>query len=234
MHLTRLSILPQKSTLDDVLALEIESILSRRLQTIAYLKGLAGTPDQARQLIAHGHIAIDGCRVTVPSYMVKKDEEGEIAYASDSVLNDSMHPARPKADYKSPIPVKREVPADKAADKAAEPKKEEVPKQDEKPVETEKKEPESKEDKAEEVKETTTEDKKPEEPKEEVKEAPAEEKTETQEPGKKEEEPQEPAKEEKDEESAPKTEAPKEEVKEEKPAEAAKEETKKDEEKGGD
>ena len=59
MYLNRMNILPQNSTLDDVLALETESILSRRLQTLTYLKGLANTPDQARQLISHGHIEID-------------------------------------------------------------------------------------------------------------------------------------------------------------------------------
>ena len=48
MHLNRLNILPPNSKLDDVLALENESILSRRLQSLTYLKGLANTPDQAR------------------------------------------------------------------------------------------------------------------------------------------------------------------------------------------
>ena len=101
MHLDRLNILPPNSTLDDVLALDTESILSRRLQTLTYLKGLANTPDHARQLISHGHIAIGERRVTVPSYMVTRDEEGEIGYTSESPLNDTMHPARPRADFKS-------------------------------------------------------------------------------------------------------------------------------------
>ena len=101
MHLSRMNILPINSTLDDVLALETESILSRRLQTLTYLKGLANTPDQARQLISHGHIAIGNRRVTIPSYMITKDEEGEIGYTKESPLNDLMHPARPKADFKS-------------------------------------------------------------------------------------------------------------------------------------
>jgi small subunit ribosomal protein S4 len=108
MHLSRMNILPQNSTLDDVLALETESILSRRLQTLTYLKGLANTPDQARQLISHGHIAIDSKRVTVPGYIVTKEEETEIGYTSDSPLNDLMHPARPRADFKS-IPADREI-----------------------------------------------------------------------------------------------------------------------------
>lgn len=103
MHLTRMSILPPNSNLDDVLALENEAILSRRLQTLTYLKGLANTPDHARQLISHGHIAIDGRKTTIPSYMVTKEEEKDIGYTSDSPLNATMHPARPRADFKSPI-----------------------------------------------------------------------------------------------------------------------------------
>jgi small subunit ribosomal protein S4 len=140
MYLNSMNILPPNSTLDDVLALNTESILSRRLQTLTYLKGLANTPDQSRQLISHGHIAIGERRITVPGYMVKKDEEGEIDYTSDSPLNDMMHPARPKADFKS-IPVKREEkpPEEKPAKVAPEtpieePKKEEA--SSEKPVET--------------------------------------------------------------------------------------------------
>jgi len=107
VHLNRLNILPPNSSLDDVLALDIESILSRRLQTLSYLKGLANTPDQARQLIIHGHIAIGDRRVTIPGYMVTKDEEEEIGYTKDSPLNDAMHPARPRADFKSNSIIKK-------------------------------------------------------------------------------------------------------------------------------
>lgn len=108
MHLTRMNILTVNSTLDDVLALETEPILSRRLQTLTYLKGLANTPLQARQIISHGHIAIDGRRITVPSYVVTKDEEDKIGYFTDSPLNDELHPARPSSEFKS-VPLKKEI-----------------------------------------------------------------------------------------------------------------------------
>lgn len=116
MYLTRMNILPLNSTLDDVLALETEPILSRRLQTLTYLKGLANTPMQARQLISHGHIAIADRRITVPSYMVTKDEESKIGYATDSPLNDLLHPARPSSDFKS-IPIKKEDKSEESKDK---------------------------------------------------------------------------------------------------------------------
>ena len=141
MHLSRMNILPINSTLDDVLALETDSILSRRLQTLTYLKGLANTPDQARQLISHGHIAIGNRRVTIPSYMITKDEEGEIGYTKDSPLNDLMHPARPKADFKSRPIVKEEKP--KGPDEEVkEPQKEEKPDEAQKEEIKEEKKPE--------------------------------------------------------------------------------------------
>ncbi|MCX8173238.1 MAG: 30S ribosomal protein S4 [Thermoplasmata archaeon] len=83
-------------TLDDVLALDIEKILSRRLETLVYTKGLASSYRQARQLIVHGHISVNGHKVTVPSYLVKKSEEPTIQYLPKSPLNDPMHPCRPK------------------------------------------------------------------------------------------------------------------------------------------
>jgi small subunit ribosomal protein S4 len=98
LHLTRMGILPSASSLDDVLALETEVILSRRLQTLVYLKGLSSTVDQSRQLINHGHIAIGDRKVTIPGYMVEKDEEPDIGYTKKSVLNEVSHPARPKTD----------------------------------------------------------------------------------------------------------------------------------------
>ncbi len=102
LHLTRMGILSMGASLDDVLALETEAVLSRRLQTLVYLKGFSSTPYQARQLISHGHVAVGGKKVTIPSYMVAKDEENQIQYTIRSPLNELSHPARPKGDvYKT-------------------------------------------------------------------------------------------------------------------------------------
>ncbi len=73
--LKRMGFIPETAVLDDVLSLTAENILSRRLQTIVYSKGLAKTVFQARQLIVHGHIGIGGRRVTSPGYLVSKEEE---------------------------------------------------------------------------------------------------------------------------------------------------------------
>ncbi|VVB59130.1 30S ribosomal protein S4 [uncultured archaeon] len=112
VHLTRMGILSIGASLDDVLALETEAVLSRRLQTLVYLKGFSMTPYQARQLINHGHIAVNNRKVTIPSYMVGKDEEGQIQYTIRSPLNEISHPARPKVDmYKADlsVPIKEPV-----------------------------------------------------------------------------------------------------------------------------
>lgn len=127
MHLNRFNILPPNSTLDDVLALETESILSRRLQTLTYLKGLANTPMHARQLISHGHITIAERKTTVPGYMVTKEEESEIGYFANSPLNDLIHPSRPRADFKSTTFKKeQEKPKEEKTDEKQKEKAEEV------------------------------------------------------------------------------------------------------------
>ena len=93
-RLHRLGILPEESLLDDVLDLTLEDILERRLQTLVFHRGLAQSIQQSRQLITHGHIAIDGKRVSSPSYLVLKDEETKIAYSQKSPLEDPDHPIR--------------------------------------------------------------------------------------------------------------------------------------------
>ena len=93
-RLRRLGILQDQETLGDVLSLDVTDVLERRLQTVVYRQGLANSPKQARQFITHGHIAIDGQRVRVPSYTVPVDEENTIDYVSGSPLADELHPER--------------------------------------------------------------------------------------------------------------------------------------------
>ena len=74
-RLKELGILAETSALDNVLDLSIEDLLERRLQTIVFRKGLTRTIFQSRQLITHGHVNIGNRRVTVPGYIVSKEEE---------------------------------------------------------------------------------------------------------------------------------------------------------------
>ena len=66
------------NSLDDILKLSLSDMLERRLQTIIYKKGITITVKQARQLIVHGHVRIDGKRVKFPSFIVSKEQEAMI------------------------------------------------------------------------------------------------------------------------------------------------------------
>jgi small subunit ribosomal protein S4 len=90
-RLNRMGLISIDSSLDDVLALTLEKVLERRLQTMIYRKGIASTLKQARQYIVHGHIAIDGARMRWPSHLVKADEESKISfYAGSAVKEDKI------------------------------------------------------------------------------------------------------------------------------------------------
>ncbi|MFH1586939.1 MAG: 30S ribosomal protein S4 [Candidatus Diapherotrites archaeon] len=78
--LNRIGIFKGPASLDDVLSLNVQEFLERRLQTIVWRKNLAKTIKQARQFIVHGHIAINGKKLDCPSYLVPIDEESKIAY----------------------------------------------------------------------------------------------------------------------------------------------------------
>ncbi|GAA5261720.1 30S ribosomal protein S4 [Methanocalculus sp.] len=93
-HLQRYALVSAGATIDDVLSLKVSHILERRLQTIVYRKGLARSPKQARQLINHGHIAINGRRMSIPGYMVPRAEEDQISYYGTSSLAKESNPER--------------------------------------------------------------------------------------------------------------------------------------------
>lgn len=50
-------------------------LLERRLDTVVYRMRFASSRAQARQLVLHGHIAVNGKRVDVPSYTVKPGDQ---------------------------------------------------------------------------------------------------------------------------------------------------------------
>lgn len=49
--------------------------LETRLDNVVYRSGIAQSRDQARQLVSHGHIMLNGRKTNVPSYAVKKGDE---------------------------------------------------------------------------------------------------------------------------------------------------------------
>lgn len=86
------------ATLNEVLGMDMERILNRRLQSQVYLKGMARTMSQARQFVSHGLVTIGERRVTVPSYVVNRDEEENLNFHPDAAVADEDHPVRPKPD----------------------------------------------------------------------------------------------------------------------------------------
>ncbi|HLC50965.1 MAG TPA: 30S ribosomal protein S4 [archaeon] len=87
--LKKLGLLGEKGNVDDVLALTIQDILNRRLQTVVFRKGLAKSMKQSRQMIVHGRIAIGGKRSKWPSSLVAILEEPQInMYKMEVVKNE--------------------------------------------------------------------------------------------------------------------------------------------------
>ncbi|MCL4400884.1 MAG: 30S ribosomal protein S4 [Candidatus Parvarchaeota archaeon] len=89
-----MGLVKEDATVDDVLDLKLEDILNRRLQTIILKKALARSIKEARQIITHRHIEINGKVVDTPSYIIKRDEEDKINFIEKSPLASAEHPVR--------------------------------------------------------------------------------------------------------------------------------------------
>jgi len=98
--LSKIGLVDKNSTLDAVLNLQVNDLLSRRLQTIVQKKLYFKTPYHARQAIVHGHIMIDDRIITIPSYIVKVDEESMIHLIPESSFNQTL--SKPESDLGSP------------------------------------------------------------------------------------------------------------------------------------
>jgi len=61
-------------------------LLETRLDNIVYLMGFATSRAQARQLINHGHVQVDGKKVDISSYQVKEGQEVSIAPGSSEIM----------------------------------------------------------------------------------------------------------------------------------------------------
>ena len=61
-------------------------LLERRLDNIVYRAGFAHSRPQARQLVTHGHILIDGKKVDIASYQVKQGQKITIHPKSHSFV----------------------------------------------------------------------------------------------------------------------------------------------------
>lgn len=90
--LSRLGLVDKDATMDTVLGVTLENLMDRRLQTKVFAMGLAKTQKQARQLIVHGHISINGTVISSPSYLVKVEDK--LFFTKSSSFNNPDHPER--------------------------------------------------------------------------------------------------------------------------------------------
>jgi len=77
-------------------------LLERRLDALVYRAKFAPTPFSARQLVSHGHVKVNGKRITIASYQVREGDAIELsAKAKDMalVLEASRSPERDTPDY---------------------------------------------------------------------------------------------------------------------------------------
>lgn len=70
-------------------------LLERRLDNVAYRLGFANSRAQARQLVLHNHVLVDGRRVNIPSYLVKVGQTVQVTEKSRSsaVVRDALEAA---------------------------------------------------------------------------------------------------------------------------------------------
>jgi small subunit ribosomal protein S4 len=77
-------------------------LLERRLDTVIYRMNFAPTMFSSRQLVNHGHVEVNGKRVTIRSYRVREGDVIEVRTKSKNhplVLETVQHPERDVPDY---------------------------------------------------------------------------------------------------------------------------------------
>lgn len=116
--LHRMGILKQGAMVDDILGLSTNDLLERRLQTMVVRKGLANTLKQARQFIVHGHIGVNGQKVTSPSYIVKQSDK--LMYYGKPMVLKAPEPKETKKAFEEALPKDAESETEKEEEKLEE------------------------------------------------------------------------------------------------------------------
>ncbi len=76
-------------------------LLESRLDNVVYRLGLASTRPQARQLVNHGHITVDGKKVDIPSYMLKPGQKIGVKESSRNlkIIQEALDSMVSRKDY---------------------------------------------------------------------------------------------------------------------------------------
>jgi len=123
--LFRLGLLKPGAILDDILGLQLNDIMDRRLQSIVYRKGFARTMSQARQFITHRHVLVGENEITTPTYLVSLEEEAQIRFKENSTLASEEHPERARVQKAQPPEAKKDAEEEKKEEKGRGKNKEE-------------------------------------------------------------------------------------------------------------
>jgi len=73
--------------------------LERRLDNVVYRLGFGISRRQARQLVRHGHVQVDGRKVNIPSYQVSVGEEIAVREGSRKLV--ILEPAKDFASHQN-------------------------------------------------------------------------------------------------------------------------------------
>ena len=78
-------------------------LLESRLDNLVYRLGFAATRRQARQLVTHGHITVNGKKLDIPSYIVKPGQKIGVKESSISlvIIKDALETVVSRKDYLS-------------------------------------------------------------------------------------------------------------------------------------
>ncbi len=61
-------------------------LLELRIDNVVFRSGFASSRNQARQFVRHGHVNVNGKRVTIPSYTLRKDDVIELRPKAQSMI----------------------------------------------------------------------------------------------------------------------------------------------------
>ena len=85
-HLVRTGFISPNTKLEEVLDLNVEDVLRRRLQSLVYKRGLSHTVKEARLFVVHGHITLNGRKINAPGHLVEKADDENIDFYPGSSL----------------------------------------------------------------------------------------------------------------------------------------------------
>jgi small subunit ribosomal protein S4 len=86
------------NSIGDVLALNKKDFLNQRMQTVVQKKNFATTPKQARQLITHKKVSVDGKIINSPSYIIPTNLRGKISLVSKKRVKNEVPEEKMEAE----------------------------------------------------------------------------------------------------------------------------------------